>query len=125
MIVVLVEVTPAGEAVETSREAITFARDLAAAGGGVPVDAVVVGHPDDALVGTLASYGIRRVHALTGERRSIARARGEDLRLASGTRLVATYHPSAVLRAREAGDDVYAALEADLRRAAAFAAGPQ
>ena len=36
MIVVLVEVTPAGEVVETSREAMTFARDLAAAGGGVP-----------------------------------------------------------------------------------------
>ena len=44
MIVVLVEVTPAGEVVETSREAMTFARDLAAAGGGVPIDAVVVGH---------------------------------------------------------------------------------
>ncbi len=66
MIVVLVEVTPAGEVVETSLEAMTFARDLAAAGGGVPIDAVVVGHPDDALVGTLASYGARRVHALTG-----------------------------------------------------------
>ena len=66
MILVLVEVTPTGEAVETSREAITLARDLSAAGGGVPVDAVVVGRPDDALVGVLASYGVRRVHALTG-----------------------------------------------------------
>lgn len=66
MIVVLVEVTPDGEAVETSREAITFARDLAAAGGGIPIDAVVVGAPDDALVGVLASDGVRRVHALTG-----------------------------------------------------------
>ena len=66
MILVLVEVSPEGEAVETSREAITFARDLAAAGGGVPVDAVVVGAPADALVEALASYGVRRVHALTG-----------------------------------------------------------
>lgn len=66
MIVVLVEVSPAGEAVETSREAITFARDLAAAGGGIPIDAVVVGAPDDSLVTVLASYGVRRVHALTG-----------------------------------------------------------
>ena len=66
MILVLVEVSPAGEAVETSREAVTFARDLAAAGGGVPIDAVLVGTPDDALVGVLASYGVRRVHALTG-----------------------------------------------------------
>src|SRR5688572_2697555 len=66
MILVLVEVSPAGEAVETSREAVTFARELSAAGGGVPVDAVVVGTPDDALVGVLGSYGVRRVHALTG-----------------------------------------------------------
>ncbi|MDT0183684.1 electron transfer flavoprotein subunit alpha/FixB family protein [Microbacterium sp. ARD31] len=66
MILVLVEVTPEGEAVETSREAITFARDLSASGGGVPIDAVVVGQPADGLVGVLASYGVRRVHALTG-----------------------------------------------------------
>ncbi|PKH43757.1 electron transfer flavoprotein alpha subunit [Nocardioides alpinus] len=66
MILVLVEVSPEGEAVETSREAVTFARDLSAAGGGVPVDAVVVGAPGEALVGVLASYGVRRVHALTG-----------------------------------------------------------
>ncbi len=66
MILVLVEVTPEGEPVETSREAVTFARDLSAAGGGVPIDAVVVGQPSDALVGVLGSYGVRHVHALTG-----------------------------------------------------------
>ncbi len=66
MIVVLVETTPSGDAVETSREAITFARDLAAAGGGVPIDVAVVGEPSSALVETLAAYGVRRVHALTG-----------------------------------------------------------
>ena len=66
MILVLVEVSPAGGAVETSREAVTFARDLAAVGGGVPVDVVLVGALDDALVGVLASYGERRIHALTG-----------------------------------------------------------
>ncbi len=66
MIVVLVEVSPSGEAVETSREALTLSRDLAAAGGGVPVDAVVVGAPDEELVAVLAAYGVRRVHALTG-----------------------------------------------------------
>ena len=32
----------------------------------MPIDAVVVGTPGDALVGVLASYGVRRVHALTG-----------------------------------------------------------
>ncbi len=66
MILVLVEVSPAGEAVETSQEAVTFARDLSAAGGGVPIDAVLVGTPGDELVGVLASYGVRRIHALTG-----------------------------------------------------------
>jgi electron transfer flavoprotein alpha subunit len=66
MILVLVEVSPAGEAVETSREAVTFARALSAAGGGVPIDAVVVGAADASLVATLAAYGVRRVHALTG-----------------------------------------------------------
>jgi electron transfer flavoprotein alpha subunit len=67
MIVVLVETTPTGEAVEVSREAITFARSLADEGGGVPIDAVVVGEPSEDLVATLASYGVRTVHALTGE----------------------------------------------------------
>jgi electron transfer flavoprotein alpha subunit len=66
MIVVLVEVTPEGEAVETSREAITFARQLSASGGGVPIDAVVVGAPAAGLADLLGSYGVRRVHALTG-----------------------------------------------------------
>ncbi len=66
MILVLVEVSPEGEAVETSREAVTFARDLSVAGGGVPIDAVLVGTPGDELVGVLASYGVRRIHALTG-----------------------------------------------------------
>ena len=66
MIVVLVEVTPDGEPVEVSREAVTFARSLAAAGGGVPVDVVVVGPPSPSLVETMRGYGVRRVHALTG-----------------------------------------------------------
>jgi electron transfer flavoprotein alpha subunit len=66
MIVVLVEVSPSGEPVEVSREAVTFARSLSAAGGGVPVDVVVVGTPSGALVETMAAYGVRRVHALTG-----------------------------------------------------------
>ena len=54
MILVLVEVSLTGEAVETSLEAITFARDLAAAGGGIPIDAVVVGVPGDDVVKALA-----------------------------------------------------------------------
>ena len=67
MILVLVETSPSGEAVEVSREAVTFARSLSASGGGVPVDAVVVGEASEALVATLASYGVRTVHALTGD----------------------------------------------------------
>jgi electron transfer flavoprotein alpha subunit len=66
MIVVLVEVAPSGEAIEVSREAVTFARALSESGGGVPVDVVVVGTPSDALRETMAAYGVRRVHALTG-----------------------------------------------------------
>jgi len=67
MILVLVETSPAGEAVEVSREALTFARTLSAEGGGVPVDAVLVGEPSADLAATLAAYGVRSVHALTGE----------------------------------------------------------
>ncbi len=69
MILVLVE-TDAKGAVEVSREAVTFARDLAAAGGGVPVDAVVVGDlpgGPDALVEQLGAYGVREVHHATGD----------------------------------------------------------
>ena len=42
MILTLVEKNLDGSAVEVSLEALTFARNLSAEGGGVPVDAVVV-----------------------------------------------------------------------------------
>jgi len=67
MILVLVETSPTGEAVEVSREALTFARSLSEAGGGVPVDAVLVGEPSADLAATLAAYGVRTAHALTGD----------------------------------------------------------
>jgi electron transfer flavoprotein alpha subunit len=69
MILVLVE-TDASGAIEVSREAITFARELAAAGGGVPVDAVAIGDVPGGtagLVDQLAAYGVREVHHATGE----------------------------------------------------------
>lgn len=66
MILVLVETSRSDEAIEVSREAVTFARSLSGAGGGVPVDVVVVGEPSAALAESLAAYGVRRVHALTG-----------------------------------------------------------
>ncbi len=43
MILTLVEKNLDGSAVEVSLEALTFARNLSAVGGGVPIDAVVVG----------------------------------------------------------------------------------
>jgi electron transfer flavoprotein alpha subunit len=66
MIVVLVETGPDG-VVEVSREALTFARSLSEAGGGVPVDAVVVGTLPDGVREQLASYAVRTVHHADGE----------------------------------------------------------
>ena len=69
MILVLVETDPTG-AIEVSREAITFARSLAEAGGGIPIDAVVVGEPlgpRDELIDQLGAYGVRTVHHAAGD----------------------------------------------------------
>jgi electron transfer flavoprotein alpha subunit len=66
MILVLVE-TDASGAVEVSRETLTFARSLGDAGGGIPVDAVVVGEVGDAVREQLAAYGVRTVHRASGE----------------------------------------------------------
>ena len=71
MILVLVETDLEGAATEVSLEAVTFARDLSAAGNGVPVDAVVIGDvPVDAwedLRAELATYGVRTVHRVGGD----------------------------------------------------------
>jgi electron transfer flavoprotein alpha subunit len=61
MILVYVETTPDGVH-EVSLETIAFARGLAAAGGGVPIDAVVVGPVPDSTAAELAAYGVRTVH---------------------------------------------------------------
>ncbi len=69
MILVLVE-TDAGGAAEVSRETVTFARNLSAVGGGVPIDALVVGPVPcgmDTLIEQLAAYGVREVHHATGQ----------------------------------------------------------
>ena len=53
-----------------SREAVTFARSLADAGGGIPIDAVVVGEPAGPraeLVDQLGAYGVRQVHHAAGD----------------------------------------------------------
>jgi len=66
VIIVYVE-TDASGATEMSREAITFARDLSAAGGGVPIDALVVGELPEGLVTQLGQYGVRHVHHAVGD----------------------------------------------------------
>jgi electron transfer flavoprotein alpha subunit len=64
MILVFVETDSAGAA-EVSREAVTFARGLAARGG--PVHALVIGACPDGLVEQLGSYGVAEIHQATGE----------------------------------------------------------
>ena len=67
MILTLVEKNLDGAAVEVSLEALTFARNLSAEGGGVPIDAVVVGSDGQSLTDELrkelAAYGVRHVYA--------------------------------------------------------------
>lgn len=66
MIIVYVE-TDASGATEMSREAITFSRQLSAAGGGVPIDALVVGELPEGLAAQLGEYGVRNVHHAVGD----------------------------------------------------------
>lgn len=66
MILVYVECDASG-ATEVSREVVTFARDLSAAGGGVPIDAVVIGSLPDGAADQLGQYGVRRVYHADGD----------------------------------------------------------
>jgi electron transfer flavoprotein alpha subunit len=66
MILVYVETTPEGVN-EVSLETVTFARGLSAAGGSVPIDAVVVGPVPESLQAELAAYGVRTVHHAAGD----------------------------------------------------------
>ncbi len=71
----------------------------------------------------IVALGATALRALTGTARSIDRARRQELRHPSGSRILATYHPSAILRAEgERVEDLRATLEGDLRAAARFAA---
>ncbi len=71
MILTLVETDLDGAPVEVSLEALTFARNLSAEGGGVPVDAVVVASGGqsvtDDLLKEMAAYGVRHVHQVGGD----------------------------------------------------------
>ncbi len=90
MILVYVEGAAEGAA-EVSLETITFARELSAAGNGVPIDAVVVGPAPDGLAAELAAYGVRTVH----------HASGPDLEMFSGAATA-----TAVLAARQEAGSV-------------------
>lgn len=67
MILTLVETQADSLAVDVSLEALTFARSLSTEGGGVPIDAVVVGEVSDALRRQLSVHGVRTVHRVTGD----------------------------------------------------------
>jgi electron transfer flavoprotein alpha subunit len=67
MILVHIETDLDGTASEVSLEAVTFARNLSAEGGGVPVDAVVFNDLSEELHKELAAYGVRTVHRVVGD----------------------------------------------------------
>ncbi len=96
MIIVLVELDE--ESAEVSREALTFARTLSAAGGGVPIDAVVIGDVSAEQVADLGRYAVREVHRVGGDAFSaysaaawaaavlgVQRAKGSVVVMAGGT----------------------------------------
>jgi DNA polymerase len=72
----------------------------------------------------IVALGATALRALLGRRESIAKARAASHRHAAGAHLVATYHPSAILRAEDdAAARLYDLLCADLRRAKRLAEG--
>ena len=68
----------------------------------------------------IVTLGATALAAVLGRRLAIAEARDRELQLASGTPVVATYHPSAVLRTPDEASRarLRATLLADLKRAA-------
>lgn len=75
---------------------------------------------------TIVALGSTALRALTGTTLTIAVARGADLRHAHRARLIASYHPSAILRAEgEHARELRNALIDDLRRSARTPRGIQ
>jgi len=70
--------------------------------------------------GVIVTLGTTALAAVLGRRIAIVEARGRALHLPSGTPIVPTYHPSAILRAPEEASRaaLRATLLADLKRAA-------
>jgi len=72
--------------------------------------------------GTIVALGSTALRALTGTTLTIAVARGAELRHGQGARIIASYHPSAILRAEgEQARLLRKSLIADLRLAARLA----
>jgi DNA polymerase len=69
----------------------------------------------------IVAMGASAVFALTRRRLAIGSLRGRTLPHPSGAQLVATYHPSAILRGHEDAEALFRALRADLQRAASLA----
>jgi uracil-DNA glycosylase len=70
----------------------------------------------------IVALGATALSALVGSSYSIEAARKVDLAHAGGAKVLATYHPSAILRADDGRkDELRASLIADLRRAVALA----
>jgi uracil-DNA glycosylase len=71
------------------------------------------------------ALGSTALRALTGASLTIAATRGRELRHAAGPRMLASYHPSAILRAQgELVQGLRNALIHDLQRAQDLAAVP-
>jgi uracil-DNA glycosylase len=67
------------------------------------------------------ALGVTAARSLTGKTLTIAKVRGEPLKLADGTKLFVTIHPSSLLRIEDEADKhaAYRAFVADLKNAAA------
>jgi DNA polymerase len=76
--------------------------------------------------GTVVALGSTALRALTGASLTIAVARGAELRHGQGARIIASYHPSAILRAEgEHARELRKALIDDLRLARKLAGSIQ
>ena len=73
----------------------------------------------------IVALGVTALSAVLGQRVTLRDARKESLRLPDGTPVIATFHPSALLRAPDAStrEELTRAVLADLRRAAALTDG--
>ena len=72
----------------------------------------------------IVALGSTALNGVMGGKMKVGDARQESLQHASGARVIATYHPSAALRDREARQQMFETIVADLRKAAKLAGPP-